>query len=129
MEKAPYESPSQSFFETIPEIEDVDDAREYISEMLEHGERPIVTVPKRYEMALSQGLKPHTTWIDGLDIIAGTLGRPPYLPGGEERIMVKIKSVQQEQIQPRFTGNPAKFRGVVVITGPVTPENLEVAAY
>ena len=110
----------------IPCIEDLEEAREYIHDLYESGERPVVTVPQEYAEILSQGLAAQTTWISDLKIIAGTFGRPPYMPEGEERKIIEISDIPLESIQPRMTGKEKAFQGVVILRGPIKPEAMRV---
>ncbi len=102
-----------------------DDAIDWIKEQLEKGVKPVVTVPVKYKNALKEGLKPRTTWI-GSKLIAGTFGRPPYLPESEKRVVCVIKNIDASQIKPRATGPQRKFQGVVILSGPIPPENIEI---
>ncbi len=112
----------------IPSIEDPEEAQEYIQQLLEKGERPIVTVPGQFEQELQNGLQPHSSWLTNERIIAGTIGREPYLPSGEEgeRIKVRIRGDVARQVVPRFTGPDKKFHGVVAFLGPIPRESIEV---
>lgn len=110
------------------DIEDRDEARDLIEEMFNKGERPCVTVPKIYLSALEKGLRPHSTWVSA-DLIVGTFGRKPYLPKTEntgDRAIVYIKEISPKSIEPRFTGSDNHFHGVVVLSGPISPESIEV---
>ena len=109
-------------------IKDPEEAREYIGQLLERGESPIVTVPKQFEQELQNGLKPHSSWLVNERIIAGTIGREPYLPSGEkeERIMVRIRGDIAHQVVPRFTGPDKKFHGVVAFLGSIPKESIEI---
>lgn len=106
-------------------IKDPEDAREFILHLLEEGERPCVTVPEQYLPYLKEGLKPHSTWILGFDAVVGTLGREPYLPDKNRKI-VYIKNIDIKRVEPRFTGPDNSFHGVVIIRGPVEPEQLDI---
>ena len=122
------ETPSEYKDESreILSIEDPEDAREFIIEKYKEGERPIVSVPKRYLSNLEEGLKEYSTWIENLRLICGTFGREPYLPEGEERVVVKVE-VEPDHIEPRFTGGPkAMFHGVAVLRGPISQNALEI---
>ena len=101
-------------------ITDPEDARECIHEAFEKGERPVISIPEQYADALSKGLVAHSTWIPGFSAIVGTLGRDPYEPGGEKRVLVRIE-LEEDQIEPRFTGPSKAYQGIVVLRGPVSP--------
>ena len=116
--------PSTNAETTHPFIEDLMEAEVFIHEKWEEGERPVVTVPKTYLSSLENGLKAHTTWIPGTEVIAGTFAREPYLPG-DDRVMVTV-DVSPDHIRPRLTGPQKAFQGVVVIEGPVPPEAITI---
>lgn len=103
---------------------DIEGARGRIHELCEKGERPVVSVPEQYADALSRGLTAHATWIPDFEAIAGTLGREPYLPRNEKRVLVEV-DVPEAQIVPRFTGPKKSFEGVVVLRGPIPPDHLK----
>jgi hypothetical protein len=106
------------------DIEDPETAREFIRECMEiKGDLPMVTVPIEYAEEARNGIKPHTTWIyDAL--IAGMLGRKPYMPDGAPRAIFRIKA-KPEDVAPRFTGPDKHFHGVVVFRRPISPDLLE----
>lgn len=110
-------------------ISDPEEARDFVFAMIERGEVPCVSVPEEYLSALQKGLVAHASWIPGMNAIVGTLGRKPYMPNkeNERRVVVRIKKINPQNIQPRFTGPDKAFHGVVVIDGPIPPENIEVA--
>ena len=101
------------------------EAEEALWNLFEQGMLPVVTVQKKYLNFLKKGLRKSSSWI-GENIIAGTIGRDPYLPSGEERVLVKIKVSSPEQLEPRLTGEDRKFHGVVAFRGPIEPEQLEI---
>ena len=115
-------------WEKIPEIQDPEDALEWIHELFQKGERPVVSVPEQYTEALTNGLTAHATWIPGFSAIVGTFGRDPYTPGSEKRALVKI-DLDEDQIEPRFTGPSHAYQGVVVLRGPIKPEQLTVLSH
>ena len=104
----------------------VHEARALIEKMFEKGIRPIVTVPKEHEQAIRAGLHEHTSWIPGLHIIAGTMGIEPYFPANEERVIVRVKPKSVENIHPRLTGPDRAFHGVVTLTGPISPDEIDI---
>lgn len=109
--------------ETLP-IENLEESNSWIRMMFDKGERPIVTVLKEHLDDLKRdGLKEHSTWIPGFNIIAGTLGRDPYKEEG--RIKVRVIGISADQVEPRFTADN-KFNGVVRIKGPIGPDALEI---
>ncbi len=105
------------------EINDLENAKEHIKGLYEKGERPTVTVPKKYLENLKQGLKPYATWV-GVALIAATFGREPYEFLGEDRVVVSVNDISLDQITPRFTGPNNSFSGVVVLDGPIPPESI-----
>lgn len=109
-------------------ISDPEEAREFVHTLIEKGEVPCVSVPEKYLAALQRGLMAYSSWIPGMNAIVGTLGRKPYLPNREEdrRVLVRVKKIDPKNIQPRFTGADKAFHGVVVLDGPIPPEDLEV---
>ena len=110
----------------FPSIEDISEAEEFIEQLFEKGDRPIVTVPTQYAEAIKEGLQARTSWIPDLKVIAATFGRDPFLPEDEERVTVRVNINNHEYIKPRFTGPDKKFHGVVTIEGPIPSENIEV---
>lgn len=105
-------------------IENFDDAQEFIHDAIEAGNFPIISVPKQYADAARKGLKAHTTWI-GEKYLVGTIGRDPYFPQGEERCLFRI-NIHAEQVMPRFTGSDRHFHGVVVFReGQISPQQME----
>jgi len=111
--------------EVVPNIIDLDEASEFITDLWERGERPTVSVPKQYAECLKEGLKPHSTWIPGAEVIAATFGRSPYLPNDEERIIVNV-NIPPNRIKPRLTGPDKSFHGVVILEGPISPEEITI---
>lgn len=121
-----FEGPGKiSAKEAIPNIADIEEAKEFIAEQWEKGVRPQVSVPVQYEEMLKSGLKPHSTWIPGLEVIAATFGRDPYMPSEEKRIILDI-DIPPTQIKPRLTGPDKAFHGVVIIEGPIPPERMTI---
>lgn len=112
--------------EEFVSISDPEEAKEYIAELWKKGERPIVTVPIQYSEALKSGIRAHQTWIPGLEVIAATIGRRPYMPKDEERIEVEINGISLDRIIPRFTGPDKAFHGVVALQGPINPEEMTI---
>jgi len=99
------------------EIKEGKEAKNFIENLYAQVGRPMVSVPKKYMESLKQGLRPYATWI-GLPLIAATFGRDPYLPTGEERILVQVE-IPVDRIKPRFTGPNKAFSGVVVLESPI----------
>lgn len=104
-------------------IHEPDEAREHIRELFAQGERPVVSVPEQYAEAIANGLVAHATWVPGFEAIVGTFARDPYLPSNEKRVLVKV-DLDENQIEPRFTGPQKLFEGIVVLRGPISPERL-----
>ena len=103
---------------------DPDEAQEIIDLLLEQGFKPTVTVPKDYTESLKEGLRAHTTWIPNFNVIAGTLGRDAYQ--ATERVVVEINTINRKAIHPRFTGPEKTFQGVVIIDGPISPDQITI---
>jgi len=106
-------------------IEDFEEAVELIKDAINSGCAPVISVPFRYVEAAKKGIQKNSTWI-GEKIIAGTIVRDPYLPMGEKRKILKVE-VGPDYIEPRFTGPDKKFHGVVVFSGPISPETIKEA--
>jgi len=113
-------------FNKKEQIEKIADAEEQIGEMFEKGIRPVVTVKATRIEQLKNGLPKHASWIPGFDEIVGTMGIEPYVPEGDERVVVQINIDSPDQIRPRYTGPDHGFHGVVVLNGPIPPENIEI---
>lgn len=107
------------------DIDDIESAREFIREQMEiNGTLPTITVPVEYADSARKGIIPHTTWIYDA-IIAGMLGREPYLPENDSpRVTFRIKA-KPDDVAPRFTGPDKHFHGVVIFKKPISPDLLE----
>jgi hypothetical protein len=115
---------SENAAEEPIDIEDIEEAREFIRERMEkNGDLPMVTVPAEYIDEARKGIKPHTTWIYD-SLIAGTLSRDPYLPDDSPRVAFRVKT-SPDEVVPRFTGPDKHFHGVVVFKRPIPPSLLE----
>ena len=117
--------PSRKSPEQAELITDPEDARERIHEAFEKGERPVISIPEQYADALSKGLVAHSTWIPGFSAIVGTFGREPYVPNTDsgKRVLIKVE-LEEDQIEPRFTGPQNAYQGIVVLRGPIAPERI-----
>ena len=105
---------------------DIMEADRFLREHFEHGERPVVTLPKEYLETAQKGLREHTTWDPDVQCIAGTFGTEPYCPSNEERMAIILRNVRLSQIHPRATGPDKKFHGIVTIDGPIMPDAFEI---
>lgn len=96
-------------------VEDVVEAKELIRKLLEMGERPKISISKKFLEAIMQegGLSEKETWVPGFRALIGTLGREPYGLGGEEERIIFEATNPHIQLEPRFTGKDKKFHGVV----------------
>jgi|GEM_PF-1600878 len=108
-------------------IEDVDDAREYVAELIGEGVRPLITVPMEYaDQVTKYGMTPvpKEDLLTGkkFSMTAGTFNRAPLLPEDEKRVVFEIDP-SQIRIEPRFTGSKA-FHGVVAFPDGVPPNAL-----
>lgn len=102
------------------------DAEELLEEMLQKGERPIVTFPRDLlSKVQTHGLQPRKSWIPGFEKVVGTLGIPPYRDN-PDRVTVRILIDDPKTLQPRMTGTDMKFHGVVVFNTPVSPSQIEL---
>jgi hypothetical protein len=113
-------------FNKKDEMEIIADAEEEIAEMFGKGIRPVVTVKMKRIEQLKKGLPKHSSWIPGFDEVVGTMGIEPYVPGGDERVVVQVNVDSPNQIRPRYTGPDRAFHGVVVLNGPIPPEKIEI---
>lgn len=114
--------------ETPINIEDAEEAVEFINGCLERGMWPVLTMPVEfYEKNIRDGI-PSIQKYDyktqkGYSVIAATIGREPFLPPDEQRVICKIDP-RNLKITPRMTGKDAKFHGVVAIHGSIPKENI-----
>jgi hypothetical protein len=98
-------------------IEDVDDAREHVAELVAQGVHPLVTVPEEFaEQVLKDGIHvlPKQDGLTGkkFSFIAGTIGVPPLAPSLETRYVLAVDG-SRVKIEPRMTGEDRAFHGVV----------------
>lgn len=107
-------------------ITDIEDAHDAIHEMFEKGERPVVSVPRQYADSLKTGLSPHATWIMGISCLVGTFGRAPYIPPGDDRVLVRVEIDDDRQLEPRFTGPDQSYNGIVELKGPIPPDKIKL---
>ncbi len=107
--------------------EEIREAHEIIRAFIAAGERPRVTVPRVYADTLrKEGLTPHATaYQKDIKFTVGTIGVPPFLPPGEDRVIVEL-DIPAEVVQPRFTGTQNAFQGVVVIARSVSPKEIRI---
>lgn len=96
-------------------VGDAEEAREMIIKLLEMGEKPKVSVERKFLETIMQqgGLSEKETWIPGFRALIGTLGREPYGLAREEERMVFEVTNPHIQLEPRFTGKDKKFHGIV----------------
>jgi hypothetical protein len=98
-------------------IDNIDDARECVAELLAQGICPIITVPEEYaEELLTNGVffLPKEDLLSGkrFSFVAGTIGLEPYLPEGKERLVLEVNP-EGVRIEPRLTGKDKHLHGVV----------------
>lgn len=110
-------------------IDDIDEAREYVAELIGQGVRPLITVPLEYAETVRQyGMTPvpkqDLRTGRKFSVTAGTFNREPLLPEDEERAVFEIDT-SQIRVEPRFTGKSA-FHGVVVFPDGVPPGALRL---
>lgn len=112
----------------LEDVEDINDAREYVEEQVAAGVRPLITVPKEY---VEEVVKYGITSIPKQDVktgrkfsfIAGTIGLDPYLPENSTRHVFEVDP-SQVHIEPRITGSDQRFHGVVGFVDGVPPSAL-----
>lgn len=97
---------------------DIDDAREYVAELVMQGKFPIITVPLEHvETIQTYGISsvPKHDLLTGskFSFVAGVIGLEPYLPEGQSRAIFSVDPAQVRSIEPRFTGKDKAFHGVV----------------
>ena len=112
-------------FEHFKKDDEIERARDVVRNLIEQGEKPLVTVPRQYVPMLKNGIRESSSWIGG-NIIAGTIGRAPYMPPGEDRVMLRVAVKSADQLEPRMTGPDQSFHGVIVFHGPINSEQIEV---
>ena len=83
-------------------------------------------MPRKFEKSLQKGLEAHASWIPNVTILAGTMSRDVYIPEGEDRVIVEVVDIKEEQIPPRFTGDDHASHGVVVLEGPIPKESIRI---
>lgn len=116
-EKSPHEQSPRPTEKAEERISDINDAREYVAELLVQGERPIITIPKEYISDIEKyGITsvPKHDLLTGkkFSFVAGVIGLDPYLPENEERHVYEVDP-GQVRIEPRLTGSDTSFHGVV----------------
>lgn len=98
-------------------IDDIDDAREHVAELIAQGVRPVITIPEEYVADVERyGITsvPKHDLLTGkkFSFVAGVIGIAPFLPEGEVRRVFEIDPAQV-RIEPRLTGSDSTFHGVV----------------
>ncbi|TSD01504.1 MAG: hypothetical protein Greene101415_220 [Parcubacteria group bacterium Greene1014_15] len=111
--------------EKLEKFDEIENAYEMIRTLFEQGEKPVVTVPRQYVPMLRRGIRESSSWIGG-NIVAGTIGRDPYMPPGEDRALLRISIDSIERLEPRLTGPDQAFHGIVVFKGPIFPDQIEI---
>lgn len=107
-------------------LDTIEKAQENIADMYKRGIRPVVTVKPKWVDTLKQGLPKHASWIPGFNEVVGTMGIKPYAMTNEKRFIVEVNVPSPQQIRPRLTGPDKSFHGVVVLAGPILPENIRI---
>lgn len=102
---------------TLEDIQDIEDAREFVEEQVAAGVRPLITVPGEYvEEVMKYGItsiqKQDAKTGRKFSFIAGTIGLDPYLPENSTRHVFEVDPAQV-RIEPRITGSDHRFHGVV----------------
>lgn len=109
-------------------IEDPAEAQAFINERLAAGEWPVMTMPVDfYEDNMANGIPPLTKFDKltkrGYSVTAATIGRQPFTPPDEQRVICRINP-KGLRIVPRATGADKAFHGVVAIMDPIPTENI-----
>lgn len=106
----------QQLEEGIVDYEDAVDALEKLRKLT----GAIITVPNQYRQEIErQGyLEAHETYIPGMKVLAGMVGRKPLKVDSDDRFRVNVHD--NIPLEPRFTGKPthnkpAAFHGVFVV--------------
>jgi len=102
------------------------EAESFIRNLFEMGERPIVTLPRKFMAMVQRGLREHATWDPDVQCIAGTFGTAPYCPADDDRVLLILQGIRLSQIHPRATGPDRQFHGTVMIDGPISPDQFEI---
>ena len=111
----------ENLYDTLPFLFDADAYIDELADSLRENHSIVnITVPLEYEHTIRRdGLVAGVTW-NGQKILAGTVGRPPYFPGGTRRIHCRVK-VRLNEVLPRLTGPDDEFSGVVVFASTNIP--------
>lgn len=114
--------------ERVPTPQEIAEVKEAVAELLSLGIYPKVTVDRAHlNEILQEGLREReTSYQKGVNLIVGTLGTEPFLPEGQDRVVLELH-VDPKKVTPRFTGPSKRFDGVVAIDmRSVPPEMIEV---
>jgi hypothetical protein len=112
------------------DIEDIDEAREYISSLINEGTLPLITIPEMHlEELLTNGISfvPKQDLLSGkkFSFIAGTVGIDPYFPEDQKRYVLEIID-SKIHLEPRLTGKDSHFHGVVGFPNGVSPTSFRL---
>ena len=91
--------------------------REILKEIVNQGSKPVFSIPREY-LKGSTTITPHKTWVQA-NIIAGTIGIPPYNLSGDRILCVYEGDINDIYLQPRLTGPDKLFHGIVATLQPI----------
>ncbi len=96
-------------------ISNIDEANEYVENLIKNGIKPIISIPREYIEAVkcNGGIGAQETDIKNFKAIAGIIGDMPYKAGSNDRLFYEV-DCSYEDISPRLTGGKGYFNGVVV---------------
>lgn len=105
-----------------PTSEEIKEVKEAVADLIKLGVYPKVTVDRDHlEAILKDGLREReTAYQKGVKLIVGTLGTEPFLPEGQDRVILELH-VSPDDVTPRFTGPANRFDGIVAIGKEVVP--------
>ena len=91
--------------------------REKLKELINQGYKPVFSIPREY-LKGTTSIIPHKTWVKA-NIIAGTIGIPPYNRSGDRILCVYNGNINEIYLQPRLTGPDNLFHGIVATLEPI----------
>jgi hypothetical protein len=106
------------------------EAQEFVNERLAAGEWPVMTMPVEfYEENMEKGIPPLTKFDllteRGYALTALTIGRQPFTPSDEQRVICRINP-KGLRFVPRMTGTDKAFHGVIVTRDAIPKESVVV---
>ncbi len=88
-----------------------DECQEILADLVKQGYQPVFSIDRQYLVNVTK-LTPKKTWINE-QILAGTIGIPPYNPDGDRILCVYHGDINKIALKPRLTGEKKLFQGVV----------------